>query len=196
MSHISEARLQAYLDGELSGPQGRRVIDHLDACKACQVRVQALQKLYDRIDSLPDEPLPLDLTPAVLARLTPRTRLSNRARWLLLVELVLGGGALGAALRWLRWSPTTWGDQSLVAAKDWLNPQAVTQWLNTLQAPIRDGLEAFGSLSASATAPLAAALPATGWAAVLGILLVAGLAANGLILVRAGQPRPKEGRSA
>jgi len=196
MSHISDADLQAYLDDELSDHQRSLVHEHVGACAACGGRLGAFQSLYAEVESLPDAPLHQDLVPGVLARLAPQPAISTRVRWLLLAELALGVGALATALGWLKVSPPSWIAGLVPPLQVWVNFGDLVIWLRSLAAPVQAGISAFGSLSASATAPLAAALPVTGWAVILAGLLLAGLAANGVLLTRAAQPRREDRGSA
>lgn len=196
MNHISDADLQAFLDGELSAARHVLVTDHLDGCQSCMARLRSFQQLYARIESLPETVPDLSLVPGVLARLEPRRAISSVARWLLVAELALGAGSLVAALSWLDLTPPAWSSSLAVSLQAWFNPGDPAIWLRSLVTPIQLGISAVESLSASATAPLGAALPVTGWAVLLVGLLLAGLAANGLILTRAGQPRHEDRRSA
>jgi anti-sigma factor RsiW len=196
MSHISQTQLQAFLDGELSQEQRRRLSNHIAGCSSCEARMESMEALYGLIESLPEQRLEADLTPTILARLAPPTTLSSWARWLLLAELGLGVASLVAALGWLNWSIQSWSDLAWAALQSWVNTGDLALWLGSLWTPVQLGLDALGSLSDRAASPLSAALPVTGWAILLGALLLAGLAANGLILARAGQPRREEGRSA
>jgi len=196
MSHISDAELQAFLDHELTDSQHSLVSEHVDACPACRARLGEFQNLYANIGSMPEAPLHADLVPGVLSRLAPQSVIGARLRWLLLAELALGGGAMISALNWLNLSLPAWIEGLGPSVQAWINPEALTMWLRSLTAPVLSGLSAFGSLSTSATAPLATALPVTGWGVILAGSLLAGLAANGLLLTRAIQPRREDRGSA
>jgi len=196
MSHISDVDLQAFLDHELNDAQRSLVSEHVEACPACRARLGEFQSLFANIESIPEVPLRADLVPGVLSRLAPQSVISRRVRWFLLAELALGGGAMIAALRWLNLTMPAWTEGLGPTWQAWIHPEALAMWLRSLTAPALDGLSTIGSFSTSATAPLSTALPVTGWVAILAGSLVAGLAANGLLLTRIIQPRRENRGSA
>jgi len=196
MSHISDVNLQAFLDHELNDAQRSLVSEHVVACPACRARLGEFQSLFANIESMPEVPLRADLVPGVLSRLAPQSVISRRVRWFLLAELALGGGAMIAALRWLNLTMPAWTEGLGPTWQAWIHPEALAMWLRSLTAPALDGLSTIGSFLTSATAPLSTALPVTGWVVILAGSLVAGLAANGLLLTRIIQPRRENRGSA
>jgi anti-sigma factor RsiW len=195
MNHISDANLQALLDGELSAAEHRQVSEHADLCPTCGARLAAFRELYALVESLPEESLQIDMASAVTDRLRSQPAISGRVRWVLLVELGLGVASLGAALGWLKASLPSWSSQLFGGLQSTFQPVDLQAWMASLTTPIRTGLAAVTSFSEGATAPLASALPVTGWAVLLAALLLAGLVANGWFLMRSSQPRPRDRRS-
>lgn len=91
--HLSEESLDLYLDRGLA-PGEREVVEaHLAGCADCRERLGALAGLYGAFAALPAEPLPVDLTAGVMARIAPRRAGQGR-----LVEAVLAVQAALAAL--------------------------------------------------------------------------------------------------
>ena len=94
--HVIEL-LGAYLDGELSNGQLRKVVSHLDECQACQEEYQALQALSATLHAapLPDFPSSERLAADVALRLPrkPVKPISRRALeigwWLAPVGLIV-----------------------------------------------------------------------------------------------------------
>lgn len=196
MNHISDADLQAFLDSELSDARHRHVVNHLNGCSACEVRLASFQELFAGIGSVEETPLRADLLTGIMARISPKRAISPRARWILVTELALGVGSLIAATGWDNLAATTWVFDLAGSPQLGINPGDLALWLQSLATPVEMGLSAIGALGASATGLLASVLPVTGWAVLLAALLVTGLAANGLILTRTGQARRDDRRSA
>lgn len=67
----TEHHLQAWLDGELSPSQARRLKKHVRECAVCSARLDGLRRLYDALSDLPGPP------PAL--QLVDRTMLAARA---------------------------------------------------------------------------------------------------------------------
>jgi anti-sigma factor RsiW len=70
--HPSNETLQAYLDGELSIREGRKFESHLKSCTNCAAELAQLRSLFHSIESLPPEPLEIDLAPGVVESVRPR----------------------------------------------------------------------------------------------------------------------------
>ncbi|GAB4505233.1 MAG: hypothetical protein Fur0043_22280 [Anaerolineales bacterium] len=92
--HLSEEQVNQYLDGLLEASAQQEFEAHLVACANCRRYVDELQALFAGLATLPDLPLPHDLTPRILARLPqkaivpPRTR-SLAAQWGLVTGFAL-----------------------------------------------------------------------------------------------------------
>src|SRR5512137_2068801 len=71
-THPDEARLNEYADGELGDAARAEVAAHVADCAMCAARLAELRALFEDLAALPDEPLAVDLAPAVLARLPRR----------------------------------------------------------------------------------------------------------------------------
>jgi anti-sigma factor RsiW len=99
--HLSPDVLHAYFDGMLSLADARGAEAHLASCEACSTQAASLRAVFESLASLPDEPLAVDLRPAVLARLRRRGKRSGRIGWLLAIEAAGSAVALVAAWRWL-----------------------------------------------------------------------------------------------
>jgi anti-sigma factor RsiW len=100
-AHLSLEVLHAQLDGMLSPADARRAEEHLASCETCSKAAASLRIVFESLASLPDEPLAVDLRPAVLARLRPRGRRPARIGWLLALEVAGSAVVLGAAWQWL-----------------------------------------------------------------------------------------------
>lgn len=94
--HVDDLELQTYLDGELDEAEQRAIEDHLADCPACQQRAESLTALFARIESVPDEPMAVDLAPVIVDRLRSRAQAGRRLRWLGGAELLVGSLALAA----------------------------------------------------------------------------------------------------
>lgn len=51
--HLTESRLNDYLDGLLAGPAEQMVEEHLEACAACREALEANREVIDRVRELP-----------------------------------------------------------------------------------------------------------------------------------------------
>lgn len=72
------ADLSAYVDGELSNGERRRIEAHLASCGVCQGSLQDLRELKQAFQSLPLVAVGFDLTPLIqvrLAHIKPENRL-------------------------------------------------------------------------------------------------------------------------
>lgn len=79
MNHPTDRALHDYLDDALT-PAARAAVEaHLADCDVCEAEVTALRMVTGELATLPDNvPPPYDLWPAIEARLTPRTRRTDR----------------------------------------------------------------------------------------------------------------------
>lgn len=78
MTHPSEL-ISAYLDGELSGEEARRLTAHLASCGRCAVEMEETQRVRAAIRSLPVLDLPVGLVPEADAEVVPLHR--HRGVW-------------------------------------------------------------------------------------------------------------------
>lgn len=102
-THVSEATLNMYLDGELSAEERDRVEAHLAICTECRSELLALRALFSALDDLRLAPAPApNLGPGVLDRIRPRRGITRVVPWLIptlqaaaaLVLLAWGGTRL------------------------------------------------------------------------------------------------------
>ncbi|MEE9216350.1 MAG: zf-HC2 domain-containing protein [Anaerolineales bacterium] len=105
--HLNNETFHGYLDGELTQSERREVEAHLRVCPTCEAEMTQLRSLFHSIESLPSEPLAIDLVPGVMAAVQPRARwlpsfavgeLVAAAALTLALVLWLGGGELQARL--------------------------------------------------------------------------------------------------
>lgn len=93
--HLTQERIYAYLDDELQEAELAATRTHLAACSECTLRVQLAAALFEQLESLPEEPLEVDLSPGVLERLEPATGwLPRLALGELLAALAIGSALL------------------------------------------------------------------------------------------------------
>lgn len=72
MKHLTEDQLNEYLDNLLDEQTLQSVEAHLFQCADCRNQMEALTQVFIDLDNLPEIPLPRDLTPAILAKLSQR----------------------------------------------------------------------------------------------------------------------------
>lgn len=78
--HVSDERLQDYVDGRLDPKDGAAVEAHVGECDACATELAELRALLARIAALPGEiQPPHDLLPELHARLERRPALGSRS---------------------------------------------------------------------------------------------------------------------
>lgn len=77
MDHLTLETIDRYLDGALEPADRTAVEAHLAACGACRAEVTAQRAVWSALAALSAEPLPVDLSAAVLARIAP----APAARW-------------------------------------------------------------------------------------------------------------------
>lgn len=78
--HLTESRLNDYLDGLLEGPEEGVVEEHLEACAACRDAVVANREVVDRVRELPTAIRPRrDLWDGIEAAIRPVRPLWSRA---------------------------------------------------------------------------------------------------------------------
>ncbi len=85
-SHLSEDQLQAYLDGVLDPGLDEQIQNHLAECMSCRERLEGLENLSYRLESLPDLELSRDLSNLVVSRLQKERSLAPALTWTLIIE--------------------------------------------------------------------------------------------------------------
>ena len=86
MHHLSEETLNEYLDQALVPKLHAETKAHLAACPDCTLRLANLRALFAELDVLPDLPLEVDFTPAILTRLEQNSPLPRPFRWLTIIQ--------------------------------------------------------------------------------------------------------------
>jgi hypothetical protein len=167
--HLGEEVLDLYLDGGLAREERTAVEAHLIGCVRCQGMLAEARELYAAFAAVPVEPLPIDLAPRVLRRVTPVAR--PQLRWL--VAATLAAQALVA----------------LVVAL-WLAPPLVAEYL---PAPVWAGVEwsVVGEWLPSSVEPLTFLAPLQ-WTLVVAGMAVLWVVGNRLILAGAARRAVEE----
>lgn len=75
MKHPTDFQINEYLDNRLDTDVSLNIELHLRSCADCRMRLEELRLLFTSLESLPEEKLRRDLSPAILARLPQRTRI-------------------------------------------------------------------------------------------------------------------------
>ena len=57
MAHVDEEKLDAWIDGALSGSEADAIRDHLKTCPACSEKARAFRALGDALEALPGTPV-------------------------------------------------------------------------------------------------------------------------------------------
>lgn len=106
MSHLTEERLNLYLDNELSTTERAAVEAHLAGCDACRAELASLQALFTALEALQPEALAADLTPRVLRGIAAERR---RAVWRRRISWLVSAlqGAVVVLLLVFGWSALT-----------------------------------------------------------------------------------------
>jgi len=71
LAHLSEDRIQDYLDGN-AGPEQERAAAHLETCGACREAVREYESLYLGLADEAGFDLPADFAASVAAKLAPQ----------------------------------------------------------------------------------------------------------------------------
>jgi len=106
--HPDQDTLQAYLDRALVPNSSREVEEHLESCPTCREEIALLKKMFTRLESLPEIPLPKDFSPAVLEMIRDQKQLSRGVTWTLVIEGIAAAALLGLiipALQFTTWIP-------------------------------------------------------------------------------------------
>jgi ABC-type dipeptide/oligopeptide/nickel transport system permease component len=180
--HPGTNALQSYLDRTLDPAQRAQIQGHLDRCPGCREQLMRLERLYTRLEGLPELPLQRDFSRAVLEEIESEKRVSLQLTWTAVLQAVIAGIVLGLALPFLRgmsWLSQLSGFQpdmgSLLSlflsrlAADWLG------WWLDLQETVR------GFLVPLTAGPPASLTADQLWPWMLFVVLAA-IAANSLLL--------------
>ncbi len=186
--HPDQDTLQAYLDQALVPGSSRKVEEHLESCPACREEIAILERMFTRLESLPEIPLHKDFSPGILEMIRVQKQLSRGVTWTLVIEGIAAGTILGLiipALKFTPWIPRLLNTQvEIQAGLNIFLAQLFSSWtlwwaqlkfsFNHLAAPLQVTLE------------IPAALPAP-W---IWILLAVGLGVliNGLLLKMSFSP--------
>jgi len=192
LGHLSDERLNEYLDGVLSSRALSQADEHLRDCVTCTRRLDEIAELFVTLDGLPEIHLRKDLAPQIVETLRSRSTVPSASTWKSTwrLGLALAGEAAGALiLLGLAWPEAlAWLAQG--AAPDLTSPfisaldESARLFSVMFAAPDPLGLEAL--LSSLST-------PSIPWASVSSLISVlAGsafvwLLGNGLLL-RVGPP--------
>lgn len=148
--HLTDTLLDLYVDDALPAAERAPIEAHLADCAACRAEVAALRALHAALATLEPLPMPVDLTPRVLAQVAAPVAPPRLVEWLLAVQiaavlaLVVWAGPLlaGAWRAWGRALPTLeraqaallW--QGLLASMhaEWQRLAAWGEWLAPLPA--------------------------------------------------------------
>ncbi len=106
--HPDQDALQAYLDQALAPGSSREVEEHLESCPACREKISILEKMFTRLETLPEIPLQKDFSPSVLEMIRDQKQLSRGVTWTLVIEAIAAGVILGLiipALQFASWIP-------------------------------------------------------------------------------------------
>ncbi|OGO13988.1 MAG: hypothetical protein A2Z66_02950 [Chloroflexi bacterium RBG_13_66_10] len=181
-AHLDPEMLQAMLDGVLTQKQVRRAEAHLAACAECSRNAAALQAVFASLAALRDEPLVIDLSPAVLARLRPHRLRRRLGGWLVAAQVAGAALMLGATWQWLAGILTPLGVpglSALLAMGARVLDDYVNQMWNSVSSPVALGLESLSSLSISLPTP---AIPLAQGVALVLAAAVLWFVGNGVLL--------------
>ncbi|MEJ2448944.1 MAG: zf-HC2 domain-containing protein [Anaerolineales bacterium] len=95
-SHLSEDQLQAYLDGVLDPGLEEQIQSHLAECTSCRGRLEDLENLSYRLESLPALELSRDLSSLVVSRLQEERSLTPTLTWTMIIESLSIAAVLAA----------------------------------------------------------------------------------------------------
>ena len=106
--HPDQDTLQSYLDRALVPNSSREVEEHLESCPTCREEIAILERMFTRLESLPEIPLLKDFSPAVLEIIRDQKQLSHGVTWTLAIEGIAAAAILGLiipALQFTTWIP-------------------------------------------------------------------------------------------
>ena len=189
MSHLTPDLLNLYLDDQLELSARAAADAHLNGCAQCRSELAALRAISVALDALQPEPLPIDLTPQVLARIAPARRHWRDA----VAGALLGAQVVLAALLagWLAPTVSGWRRDDLSA---WPGPSALDRgsalltWLNARTGEFQAALV---GLARTGSAPFVGITPAQ-WILVVVAVGVVWLVGNRLLLAVPDAPRRRQ----
>ncbi len=117
--HPDQDTLQAYLDQALAPGSSREVEEHLESCPACREKIAGLEKMFTRLETLPEISLHKDFSPGILEMIRVQKQLSRSITWTLVVEGITAGAILGLvipALQLTPWIPRLLNTQTEIQA--------------------------------------------------------------------------------
>jgi len=87
MNHLTDDQLNEHLDNSLFDNSALR---HLESCDDCRARLEEFKRVFTALDSLPEAPLPRDLSTSILAQLSKEspTRSAPTLRWLSAIQSI------------------------------------------------------------------------------------------------------------
>ena len=103
--HPDQDTLQAYLDQALVPGSSREVEEHLESCPSCREKIALLEKMFSRLETLPEIPLHKDFSPGVLEIIRDQEQLSRGMTWTLVIEAIAAGAILGLVIPALQFTP-------------------------------------------------------------------------------------------
>jgi hypothetical protein len=103
--HPDQDDLQAYLDQALLPGSSREVEEHLESCPACREKIAILEKIFTRLETLPEIPLHKDFSPGVLEMIRDQKQISRSLTWTLVFEGLAAGAILGLVIPALQFTP-------------------------------------------------------------------------------------------
>jgi hypothetical protein len=87
--HLSEAEIEALLDGALTPDETRRARQHVATCAECGRRLEAAERLFLAIESWEEVPVPGDFSPEVVRSLRQNLPVGLRVATAVQAGLVL-----------------------------------------------------------------------------------------------------------
>jgi len=162
-SHLSEDQIQAHLDGVLDPVLDKQIQSHLAECMSCRGRLEGLENLSFRLESLPALELSRDLSNLVVSKLKEERSLTPALTWTLIIESLSISAVLAVLIPTFQaagWLPRLLiTGQELQAGLEIFLAQLASSWLvwwAELQLQIRvlgQNLLPQGSLSGLAFSP-------------------------------------------
>ena len=177
MQEFNDDLLQEYLDGTLDEAARQAVEAYLAQSPKARAQLAELEVLFSSLEALPELPLNVDLSAAVVAEIGRETAASKPLpRWLW--RLLLGQVLIAALLLGNVWSSLLgwWGTSQAIATDWWATAQlSFLNWLSELWVGIT-------AVWQQPNLPnLTFDLPAAQWALLFGLALIVWLAGNRLM---------------